>query len=800
MWAITRSLRTILLLLLSPLLLFVAILAIAFVDVLWLLRGQRRFPQEKLGSAQAATIVIPNWNGREFLEECLPTLVVALAGNPKHEIIVVDNNSSDGSAELVRQCFPQVRVLELKENQGFGGGSNAGIHAAKNDIVVLLNNDMQVDPGFLEPLLAGFADAKVFAVSCQVFLRDRQKMREETGLTVGLWKRGRLWVGHRTDDGITGLYPCFYGGGGSCAFDRQKLLELGGFDPLFAPFYLEDTDLSYLAWKRGWKVLYQPHSVVYHVHRGTIGKQFSEDQIQTVLKKNLILFTWKNIHEWRKLASHFIFILGGALRSCILGDSPGRANPQGIWRAFLQLPLALRSRWRARGLAVIDDTETLLRPLGGYFRDRFAPMHCEPKELRVLFVSPYPIYPPVHGGGVLMYNTLCALGRLCEVHAIALVDIGIEPTNHNSRCSPTSFEDQARHQQTAHEELRRHCASVECLVRRIDKAYHSISMVPHAVRHFRDEDLHWLIHRQIYTHAIDVLQLEYMPMGQYAGRYQRIANFLFEHDILFQSIMRGLKHMPGAVPKVKAAIEYLRVRRYELNLFSQMDRVHVCSRENKEYVLSLLPRLQGKVQEGVRAGIDTSQYCFKPGSREPYTMLFLGNFKHAPNRVGLDWFVRRVLPYVIRQRPESRLVIVGSGAPSLGELPGFADVIELRGFVEDVREPLSRYAALICPILSGSGVRVKLLEAFAAGMPAVSTRMGAEGIATQDGKFCLLAEDAETFAEKVVYLFNHPDLASEMATRARAEVVANWDMPGIAKTLVERYREVLREKRTTALP
>ena len=58
-------------------------------------------------------------------------------------------------------------------------------------------------------------------------------------------------MGHRTDDGITGLYPCFYGGGGSCAFDRQKLLELGGFDPLFAPFYLEDTDLSYLAWKRG---------------------------------------------------------------------------------------------------------------------------------------------------------------------------------------------------------------------------------------------------------------------------------------------------------------------------------------------------------------------------------------------------------------------------------------------------------------------------------------------------------------------------------------------------------------------
>ena len=100
-------------------------------------------------------------------------------------------------------------------------------------------------------------------------------------------------------------YPCFYGGGGSCAFDRRNSLELGGFDPLLHPFYLEDTDLGYLAWKRGWKVLYQPKSVVFHEHRGTIGKKFSQHYIASILKKNFVLFCWKNVHEWRKLVSHF---------------------------------------------------------------------------------------------------------------------------------------------------------------------------------------------------------------------------------------------------------------------------------------------------------------------------------------------------------------------------------------------------------------------------------------------------------------------------------------------------------------
>ena len=142
-------------------------------------------------------------------------------------------------------------------------------------MVVLLNSDMRVEPDFLAPLLAGFTDETVFAVSCQIFLGDP---------TNGAKKPASRKAGGRTADCASAiakmprsivLFPCFYGGGGSCAFDRRKFLALGGFDELLAPFYLEDTDLGFMAWKRGWKVLYQPASVVHHEHRGTIGKTFS---------------------------------------------------------------------------------------------------------------------------------------------------------------------------------------------------------------------------------------------------------------------------------------------------------------------------------------------------------------------------------------------------------------------------------------------------------------------------------------------------------------------------------------------
>jgi len=186
-----RLLRALPLLLLSPFLLAASFVALVIAQ---LLRTRRPLAASKAPRTNAASVVIPNWNGRDLLEKYLPSVVAALAADPANEIVVVDNGSTDGSADYLRAHFPQVTVVALPQNLGFGGGSNEGFRAAKNEVVVLLNSDMRVASDFLAPLLEGFRDPLVFAVSCQIFFTVPAKLREETGLTQA-WLAGRRSAG-----------------------------------------------------------------------------------------------------------------------------------------------------------------------------------------------------------------------------------------------------------------------------------------------------------------------------------------------------------------------------------------------------------------------------------------------------------------------------------------------------------------------------------------------------------------------------------------------------------------------------
>lgn len=764
-------LTAVLVALLSPFLCFAAAIIFGIEDLCFKLLGTRHRPENEARGNRSASVVIPNWNGRDLLEKFLPSVVEALAGDPENEIIVVDNASEDGSAAFLRQQFPQVRVLQQAKNLGFGGGSNAGFSAAKNAIVVLLNNDMRVAPDFLAPLLAPFQDPLVFSVSCQIFFSDPAKRREETGLTETWWERGRLRVGHRIDPQVNVLYPCAYPGGGSSAFHRDKFFELGCFDELFRPFYYEDTSLGHLAWKRGWKVLYEPRSMVFHEHRGTIGKKFGADYIQSVIRKNAFLYIWKNIHDWRMLLPHFLDTAVLTLAGTLGGSAKGRHSALGLGGAILSTPQAVRARWEALELAQVNDTEAFRRQRGGYFRDRFEANWKHSKRLQVLFASPYPIEPPTHGGAVFMKSTLEAMRGLADIHLV-------------------SFLDEAG-QLAAQEPLAEICTSAEFFVRTGRPARNPASLLPQVIQEFSSREFGWAIDRTIYLKKVDAVQIEYTILGQYGGSYSRIPTFLFEHDISFQSLGRSLKKRR----KLGLFIAYMQVLRYETKVVRGFTRVQVCSRENKDYLLQFVPELAGRIDPDLRALIDTKSYRFVAGSREPHTMLFVGNVRHTPNLEALLWFVDEVFPLVIAADPAATLVVAGAGSWEAAGTKLEHPNIRALGLVRDMREAFERYAVFVCPILSGSGVRVKLLEAFASGIPVVSTTLGAEGLAADGDGYCELADRPADFARAVVEVLGVPERAMGMAARARHMVEQDKDATQLTRRLVEVYQREVRRLR-----
>ncbi|MEI9974181.1 MAG: glycosyltransferase [Ignavibacteriota bacterium] len=431
------------------------------------------------------------------------------------------------------------------------------------------------------------------------------------------------------------------------------------------------------------------------------------------------------------MVSHFFFAWAGSILSVVFGEIPGRPTPYSLWRAFVQLPQAMASRWRARSLACIDDTEAFRRPLGGYYRDRFGEMERDPERLRVLFVSPYPICPPTHGGGVFMYQTLRELSRLAEVHVVEMLDWPA--------------------QDRANEELRTFCASAEWIVRPAGHPKGSGSLLPFAVREFANEDFEWLIHRQMFLKRIDVVQLEYTPLAQYRGDFRRIPTALFEHDVYFQSISRGLGHMIGADGRSQGARRVpagAALRTARSTAFRPGAGLHTA--ESPVSVIVPAQACAEVARRSARRNRHEQLPISTQRTRTPGPCYFWAAFATTPNRVAVDWFVREVMPLILARVPEARLVIAGSDPPPAHTYADTEGHLEMLGFVDDVREVLARYAVFVCPILSGSGVRVKLLEAFAAGIPVVSTVVGAEGLADKDGEVCALSDSPVGFADRVV--------------------------------------------------
>ncbi len=219
-------------------------------------------------------MVIPNWNGLRLLRPCLVSLSAQTCRD--FETVVVDNGSSDGSAEALAREFPWVRVVALPRNLGFAGGCNVGLAAARGEVIVLLNNDTEVEPTWLAELAAalgrhpeaGFAASRMMLYSARDTINSAGDLyrRDGTADARGAWQPyGPPWDAERLVFGASG---------GAVAYRRALLDAIGPFEARFFS-YCEDVDLSWRAQLAGYRCVYAPRAVIYHHGSATGGGPLS---------------------------------------------------------------------------------------------------------------------------------------------------------------------------------------------------------------------------------------------------------------------------------------------------------------------------------------------------------------------------------------------------------------------------------------------------------------------------------------------------------------------------------------------
>jgi GT2 family glycosyltransferase len=620
-------------------------------------------------------VSILTWNQRQLITDCLQS-IFSRCQYPNYRICVFDQACHDGTREYLDSLKSRIDVVHHSENIGFVLGNNEVFRRYPDHDVLLLNDDTIVTEGWLDALAdTAYSAPNIGIVGSKLIYPNG--VLQEAGSVVYQDASGTN-IGKGEDPTLPQYNvrrDVDYCSGASIYIRRDALDSVGGqLDERFAPAYYEDTDLAFSVRQAGYRVVYEPRSVVFHREGATAGVDITKGA-----KK------WQAVNRTRFLEK---------------------------WGEVL------RSEHRR-----------------GYFE---AISNGKPK---VLVIAKFPVMPDIASGELRLWRALQVLG---ETHQI--VFLAIDAIGHNRYVG-------------AMEE-----AGMTVFQNDIDR-WPAFGIGHHISRNTKSADLGAILaHNEfafVYAYFPDVGSV-YLPIVR---RVRPDVPFVVDSvDIVFLREWREIE-LKG---DLAVASGFDRFRRLEIATYRNADTAVAVTEQDKAALLAHVPDANVGVITNVHPVEDAS-----PARDGRAGLLFFGGYSHRPNVDAVVWLVREVMPLVWAEHPDLQVTLAGS-APN-DEVHSLAgDRVIVTGWVPHTRPYLDTALISVAPLRYGAGMKGKVGEALAYGLPVVTTTIGAEGMDLADGRHALIADTAPDFAAAIIRLLNDAALWQQLSLNGRQHANQQW--------------------------
>ena len=408
--------------------------------------------------------------------------------------------------------------------------------------------------------------------------------------------------------------------------------------------------------------------------------------------------------------------------------------------------------------------------------------------VKILLISPYLPHPQSgHGGGVYLYDMLRHMAGEHTVHLICFADARETALAPGLRSLPITVQLIPRMKQTNRSIGQ---FGVLFLIRLLQLLRSVFRWEPYYVSKFRHRGMARAISGATAQHHFDIVQIEYAQMGQYAAYVKEGKTVVHLIDVTFRPAYRYYKEARSLFAKTALYVEWCRWMRYEPRMVRRFDGVSTLTATDQ----MLLQRLTGLSRvEVLPPGVEIPERPPAATVRDPFSLVFVGNLAQIPNDDAAVWLCSEIFPMVRARFPQATLSIIGRNpSPALCGIAESVPGITILDFVESLSEHLFRCTVFVAPLRLGGGIKIKILDALAHGIPVVTTPVGVEGISGLNSSNIRVARKASALTAQIVELLSDPAAAESLGRQGQEAVITHFAWGPIIQRTVEFYRFLLR--------